>query len=61
MSGITIDSSSFTELRRYYNDILNTDRSTYKSSNDEPTPIDCITEMIGKYQKHYGKKATCLY
>lgn len=45
---ITIDTSSFDELKKYYNETLNTDKSTYKSSNDEPTPIDCISEMISK-------------
>ena len=42
---ITIDTSTFNELTKYYDEILNTDKSTYKSSNDEPTPIDCINEM----------------
>lgn len=45
---ITIDTSTFNEIRKYYDEILNTDKSTYKSSNDEPTPIDCISEMISK-------------
>ena len=43
-----IDISSFNELKKYYDETLNTDKSTYTSSNDEPTPIDCISEMIGK-------------
>lgn len=41
-------SSSFDQLQSYYNEVLNKDKSTYKSSNDEPTPIDCITEMMSK-------------
>src|SRR5210317_994327 len=45
---ITIDTSSFNEIKKYYDETLNTDKSTYKSSNDEPTPIDCISEMISK-------------
>ena len=45
---ITIDTSTFDEIAKYYDEILNTDKSTYKSSNDEPTPIDCISEMISK-------------
>ena len=45
---ITIDTSTFNELKKYYDETLNTDKSTYKSSNDEPTPIDCISEMISK-------------
>jgi SAM-dependent methyltransferase len=36
------------ELFNYYDTVLNKDKTTYKSSNDEPTPIDCITEMLDK-------------
>jgi adenine-specific DNA-methyltransferase len=43
-----IDKSNFKELKDYYDEILNKDKSTYKSSNDEPTPIDCVIEMINK-------------
>lgn len=42
----TIENSTFQELQKYYDEILNTDKTTYKSSNDEPTPIDCVNEMI---------------
>ena len=45
-ANINVESSSFDELRNYYDKTLNVDKSTYKSSNDEPTPIDCICEMI---------------
>ena len=45
---INIDTSTFNEIKKYYDEILNIDKSTYKSSNDEPTPIDCISEMISK-------------
>lgn len=44
----TIDNATFEDLKRYYDGTLNTDKSTYVSSNDEPTPIDCISEMISK-------------
>ena len=47
-NNITIDSSSFAELKKYYDETLNVDKSTYKSSNDEPTPIGCIIDMISK-------------
>ena len=47
-SNINIDTSTFNEIKKYYDEILNIDKSTYKSSNDEPTPIDCISEMISK-------------
>ena len=45
---ITIDTSTFDEIKQYYDETLNTDKSTYKSNNDEPTPINCISEMISK-------------
>jgi adenine-specific DNA-methyltransferase len=45
---ISIETSTFDEIKKYYDEILNIDKSTYKSSNDEPTPIDCISEMISK-------------
>lgn len=51
----TID-SSYEELKCYYDTVLNTDRSTYTSSNDEPTPIDCIHEMIQKIPADFWTK-----
>jgi tRNA1(Val) A37 N6-methylase TrmN6 len=43
-----IDTASFDEIKNYYDHVLNQDKTTYKSTNDEPTPIDCICEMISK-------------
>lgn len=54
---ITIDSSTFTEIKKYYDETLNVDKSTYKSSNDEPTPIDCISEMISKIPNELWRKS----
>lgn len=45
---MNIDELSFDELKDYYNNILNKDKTNYLSSNDEATPIDCIIEMIEK-------------
>ena len=53
---ITIENSTFDELKQYYDEVLNVDKSTYKSSNDEPTPIDCISEMISKVPIELWKK-----
>lgn len=44
---MNIDSSSYQDLVNYY-DILNQDKTTYRSTNDEPTPIGCIEEMMQK-------------
>lgn len=57
MSKITIDTSTFDELKKYYDEILNADKSTYKSTNDEPTPIDCISEMISKIPSKLWRKS----
>jgi hypothetical protein len=43
-----IDNSTYEELKKQYNEKLNIDKSTYKSSNDEPIPIECIEDMINK-------------
>ena len=56
-SVVTIDISTFNEIKKYYNETLNTDKSTYKSSNDEPTPVDCISEMISKIPKELWSKS----
>ena len=53
---INVDTSTFNEIKKYYDEILNTDKSTYKSSNDEPTPINCISEMISKIPEELWKK-----
>ena len=56
-SSISIETSTFDEIKKYYDEHLNIDKSTYKSSNDEPTPIDCISEMISKIPTElWGKK-----
>ena len=52
----TIENSSFDELKKYYDEVLNVDKTTYKSSNDEPTPINCISEMISKVPIELWKK-----
>jgi len=48
IDNITIDTSSFIDIKEYYDESLNKDKSTYKTSNDEPTPITCISEMMSK-------------
>jgi SAM-dependent methyltransferase len=53
---VSIDNSTYNELKKYYDETLNTDKSTYKSSNDEPTPIDCISEMISKIPNDLWQK-----
>jgi len=53
---ITVDTGSFEDLKRYYDETLNKDKSTFKSSNDEATPIDCVSEMISKIPEELWKR-----
>ena len=45
---INITNNSYKERKEYYDNVLNKDREAFKSSNDEPTPISCVEEMIKK-------------
>jgi adenine-specific DNA-methyltransferase len=37
---------SYSDVKIHYDNILNKDKTTFTSSNDEPTPIGCIEEMM---------------
>lgn len=47
---------TFDELKWYYDEVLNKDRSTYTSSNDEPTPIECVSTMISKIPNEFWSR-----
>ena len=48
---------SYEDIKLYYDKTLNVDKSTYKSSNDEPTPLDCVNDMISKIPEElFGRK-----
>jgi adenine-specific DNA-methyltransferase len=40
--------TEYSKQKSYYNKDLNGDKKLFKNSNDEPTPIECIEEMITK-------------
>lgn len=48
--------NSFDLLKKYYDEILNTDKATYQSTNDEPTPISCVEEMLEKVPKELWER-----
>lgn len=48
--------SNYSVLKEYFDDVLNKDKTTYKNSNDEPTPIDCVNEMISKIPESFWKQ-----
>ena len=39
---------TYSSIKNYYNNVLNHDKTLVKTTNDEPTPINCVEEMIGK-------------
>lgn len=43
---MNIISNSYIELKQYYDNILNKDKASYKTTNDKPTPISCIEDML---------------
>jgi len=52
-----ISNCDYNKLKNVYDNILNVDKSTFKSSNDEPTPIDCVIEMVEKLPEElWGRK-----
>ncbi len=53
---MNINKNTYQELVKYYDNTLNIDKSTFKTSNDEPTPIICIEEMINKLPSDIWKK-----
>lgn len=52
---ITID-SEFSQLKDHFDNTLNKDKNLVVTSNDEPTPIDCVEEMIEKIPQGFWKK-----
>ena len=53
---IKITNNSKSQMKAYYDDILNKNRDSFKSSNDEPTPLSCIEEMIKKIPGSFWKE-----
>jgi adenine-specific DNA-methyltransferase len=47
-------------LKKHYDEIVNKDKSHFESSNDEPTPIGCVEEMIEKIPVDFWKKRDLL-
>lgn len=52
-----IHNNTYDELKAFYDNSLNKDKSTFASSNDEPTPIGCIEEMFSKVPEEFFNNA----
>jgi len=56
MSSSNINNNTFEEIKEYYDNVLNKDKTTYKTSNDEPTPIDCVIDILDKIPEDLWSK-----
>lgn len=52
MENITI-SHDYEIVKKLYDEELNRDKRFVKTSNDEPTPIDCVEEMVNKIPEEF--------
>lgn len=48
-------SSPFKQIQNYYDNNLNVDPTLVETSNDEPTPITCVQEMVSKIPEEFWK------
>jgi len=48
--------SNYGKLKDFYDNNLNMDKKTFKTSNDEPTPISCVEEMVNKLPNKFWEK-----
>jgi len=52
---ITIN-TNYADLKTHFDQVLNTDKESFKTSNDEPTPISCVEEMVDKIPNKFWEK-----
>ena len=48
--------TDFNVLAEYINNNLNKNKTLFKTSNDEPTPLDCCSEMISKIHNTFWNR-----
>ena len=48
MATTTVHTGDFCDVAQYYNTVLNRDKTTFCTKNDESTPIELVSEIIAK-------------
>jgi len=48
--------NNYDDIKKYYDNVLNKDKKSFKTKNDEPTPISCIEEMIEKIPSEFWNR-----
>ncbi len=51
----TITKNKYASIKDFYDTVLNKNKQLVVTSNDEPTPIDCVEEMINKIPEEFWK------
>jgi len=51
----TIANNDFATIKEYYDNVLNKNEDLVVTSNDEPTPITCVEEMVNKIPENFWK------
>jgi len=51
----TID-DTYDELKSFYDDTLNKNKDLFETSNDEPTPISCVEDMIASIPESFWER-----
>jgi len=51
----TVMKNNYASIKDFYDTILNKNKQLVVTSNDEPTPIDCVEEMINKIPEEFWK------
>lgn len=46
---------SYEEIKKYYDENLNKDNNLVETSNDVPTPMSCVEEMVNKIDEQFWK------
>ena len=55
---LTITTQTYQDLKTYYDKNLNKDDTLVKTTNDVPTPIDCVEEMVSTIPENFWKNPT---
>ena len=53
---MSITQQSYEKIKALFDNVLNKDRASFKTSNDEPTPLDCVEEMLDKLPDSFWQK-----
>ena len=56
MNSLVTIENSYEKIKEYIDTKLNKDKTLFKTSNDEPTPLDCCEEMLNKIPKNFWSK-----